>query len=191
MFYTNRSFLDNYLGNDLAKRYAFWYARYASSFDGTDCGMWQYTNEGSVPGIGGNVDLDIGYIDYPGIIRRAGLNHLSETAPPPAPPSAPTYITYTIQPGDTLSEIAERFGTTVSSLSALNGISDPNLIYAGNTLRIPQGGNSASVYYTIQPGDTLSEIAERFGTTVASLSPLNGISDPNLIYAGNTLLISQ
>ena len=68
--------------------------------------MWQYTNEGSVPGIGGNVDLDIGYIDYPGIIRRAGLNHLSETAPPPAPPSAPTYITYTIQPGDTLSEIA-------------------------------------------------------------------------------------
>lgn len=191
MFYTNRSFLDNYLGNDLAKRYAFWYARYASSFDGTDCGMWQYTNEGSVPGIGGNVDLDIGYIDYPGIIRRAGLNHLSETAPPPAPPSAPTYITYTIQPGDTLSEIAERFGTTVSSLSALNGISDPNLIYAGNTLRIPQGGNSASVYYTIQPGDTLSEIAERFGTTVASLSALNGISDPNLIYAGNTLLISQ
>ncbi len=80
--------------------------------------MWQYTNEeGSVPGIGGNVDLDIGYIDYPGIIRRAGLNHLSETAPPPAPPSAPTYITYTIQPGDTLSEIAERFGTTVASLS--------------------------------------------------------------------------
>ena len=90
-----------------------------------------------------------------------------------------------------LSEIAERFGTTVSSLSALNGIADPNLIYAGNTLRIPQGGNSASVYYTIQPGDTLSEIAERFGTTVASLSALNGISDPNLIYAGNTLLISQ
>ena len=89
--------------------------------------MWQYTNEGSVPGIGGNVDLDIGYIDYPGIIRRAGLNHLSETAPPPAPPSAPTYITYTIQPGDTLSEIAERFGTTVSSLSALNGISIPIL----------------------------------------------------------------
>ena len=51
--------------------------------------------------------------------------------------------------------------------------------------------SSASVYYTIQPGDTLSEIAERFGTTVASLSALNGISDPNLIYAGNTLLISQ
>ena len=51
--------------------------------------------------------------------------------------------------------------------------------------------NHSDTAYTIQPGDTLSEIAERFGTTVASLSALNGISDPNLIYAGNTLLISQ
>lgn len=192
MFYTNRSFLDNYLGNDLAKRYAFWYARYASSFDGTNCGMWQYTNEGSVPGIGGNVDLDIGYIDYPGIIRQAGLNHLSGSVPPPAPSPTPAYITYTIQPGDTLSEIALRYGTTVSALAALNNIADPNLIYAGNTIRIPQGVDSGSpVYYTIRPGDTLSEIAERFGTTVSALSTLNGISDPNRIYAGNTLLISS
>ena len=154
--------------------------------------MWQYTNEGSVPGIGGNVDLDIGYIDYPGIIRQAGLNHLSGSVPPPAPSPTPAYITYTIQPGDTLSEIALRYGTTVSALAALNNIADPNLIYAGNTIRIPQGVDSGSpVYYTIRPGDTLSEIAERFGTTVSALSTLNGISDPNRIYAGNTLLISS
>lgn len=51
---------------DLAKRYAFLHARPCVFFArGTDCGMWQYTNEGSVPGIGGNVDLDIGYIDVP------------------------------------------------------------------------------------------------------------------------------
>lgn len=196
MFYTNRNFLNTYLGNDLSKRYAFWYARYASSFDGTDCGMWQYTNEGSVPGIGGDVDLDICYIDYPGIIRNAGLNHLSESVPSPAPSPAPTpnYITYVIRSGDTLSEIALRYGTTVSALTTLNNIADPNLIYAGNTIRIPQNGNSGAnsgnpVYYTIQPGDTLSEIAERFGTTVSALSALNGISDPNLIYAGNTIQI--
>ena len=196
MFYTNRNFLDTYLGSSLPERYAFWYARYADSFDGTDCGIWQYTSQGSIPGISGDVDLDIGYVDYPAAIKAAGLNHLNGNSPAPSPsPSpapSPDYITYVIQPGDTLSGIAQRYGTTVSALSSLNGISDPDLIYAGNTIRVPENGGSGSSgaqYYTIQPGDTLSGIAARFGTTVSALSALNGISDPDLIYAGNTIRV--
>ena len=77
MFYSNQSFFNTYLGTALTKRYAFWYARYTDTFDGTDCGIWQYTSTGRVPGISGNVDLDLAYVDYPSVIRRAGLNHLS------------------------------------------------------------------------------------------------------------------
>lgn len=135
MFYSNRSFYDTYLGAALAGRYAFWYARYTDTFDGTDCGIWQYTSTGSVPGISGNVDLDLAYVDYPSVIRRAGLNHLDGTAPVPPSP-APQYITYVIQPGDTLSGIAQRFGTSVRTLAELNGISDPDKIYAGDRIRI-------------------------------------------------------
>ena len=191
MFYSNRSFYDTYLGAALAGRYAFWYARYTDTFDGTDCGIWQYTSTGSVPGISGNVDLDLAYVDYPSVIRRAGLNHLDGTAPVPPSP-APQYITYVIQPGDTLSGIAQRFGTSVRTLAELNGISDPDKIYAGNTIRVPENGSSggsAPVYYTIRPGDTLSGIALKYGTTVSALARLNGISDPDKIYAGDRIRI--
>ena len=200
MFYTNRSFLDTYIGAAMTTRYAYWYARYTDTYDGTDCGIWQYSSTGSVPGISGNVDLDIGYADYPSIISAAGLNHLSGSSPDPAPSPSPSpgpsagYITYVIQPGDTLSGIALRYGTTVAALTALNRISDPDKIYAGNTLKVPENasGNSESSgasYYTIQPGDTLSGIALRFSTTVAVLVSLNGISDPDKIYADQTIRI--
>ena len=186
MFYSNRNFLDTYLGEELAARYALWYARYTDTFDGTDCGMWQYTSQGSVPGISGSVDLDLSYVDYPSVIRRAGLNHLTGNAPSPVPPQQ--YITYVIQPGDTLSGIAARFGTTVSAIASLNHISAPDKIYAGTTIRVPETA-SATKTYTIRPGDTLSGIAARFGTTVSAIAALNGISDPDRIYAGTTIKI--
>lgn len=190
MFYSNQSFFNAYLGTALAKRYAFWYARYTDTFDGTDCGIWQYTSAGRVPGISGNVDLDLAYMDYPSVIRRAGLNHLSGTAPVPSVPSpAPQYITYVIQPGDTLSGIAQKYNTTVNALAKLNGISDPDKIYAGRTIRVPENGSSGPVYYTIRPGDTLSGIAQKYGATVSALTRLNGISDPDRIYAGDRIRI--
>ena len=188
MFYSNKNFLDQYLGNDLAKRYSLWYARYTDTFDGTDCDMWQYTSQGSVPGISGNTDLDLSYVDFPSVIRNAGLNHLSGDAQSPSPSPSNDYITYVIQPGDTLSGIAARYGTTVSELSRINGISNPDRIYAGNTIRVPESGSSYQ-NYTVRPGDTLSAIALKFGTTVSAIAKLNGISDPDRIYAGTTLRI--
>lgn len=146
MFYTNRNFFDTCLDPALTKRYAFWYAWYAGSPDRTNCGIWQYTNEGSVPGVSGNVNLNQAYIDYPAVIRAAGLNHLSDSvpAPHPVPCPSPNYITYVLQPGDTLNRIARRYGTTVSVLASLNDITDPDLIYTGNTLRIPENESSDS-----------------------------------------------
>ena len=90
MYYSNRNFLNTYFPADFSKRYALWYAYYTSQFDGTNCGMWQYTSQGSVPGISGNVDLDLGFIDYPSVIKEAGLNHLGGNTPSPSPSPPPS-----------------------------------------------------------------------------------------------------
>ena len=97
--------------------------------------------------------------------------------------------TYTVRPGDTLWAIARRFGTMVQELVSLNGIADPNLIYPGQVLRLPD--SSSVLVYRVVQGDTLSGIALRFGTTVQALVQANHIADPNLIDVGQTLVIPQ
>ena len=172
-------------------KYALWYARYTDQFDGTNCGIWQYSSTGNVPGISGAVDLNTSFEDYAAVIRNAGLNHLDSSTPVvPDPAPSMDYITYVIQPGDTLSGIAQKYGTTYNALAALNNTSNPNLIYAGTTIKVPENASASGKYYTVRPGDTLSEIALRFGTTVSALQSLNGITNPNLIYAGTTIRVS-
>lgn len=61
----------------------------------------------------------------------------TKTPRPESP--APTPVTYEVQPGDTLSEIAQRFDTTVEALAEANDIEDPNVIFPRDILRIPRG----------------------------------------------------
>ena len=109
-----------------------------------------------------------------------------------------TNTTYTVKRGDTLSEIALKYNTTVSNLANLNNISNPNLIYPGQVItinsstNIENGKNSCGkITYTIKRGDTLSSIARKYNTSVNKLVMLNNISNPNLIYAGNIIIISN
>ncbi len=96
---------------------------------------------------------------------------------------------YTVQFGDTLSEIAQLFGTSVDAIAQANGIENPDLIFADQTLCVPVG---PSVFvYTVRSGDTLSEIAQRFGTTVEVLVEANGIENPDLIFPGQRLQIPR
>ena len=106
-----------------------------------------------------------------------------------APIQAPATSTYTVRSGDTLSSIAAKFGTNYQTLASLNGISNPNLIYVGQALRVNGSANAGSVYYTVRAGDNLSAIASRYGTSYQSIASLNGLANPNLIYAGQTLKI--
>lgn len=106
-----------------------------------------------------------------------------------APIQAPATSTYTVQSGDTLSSIAAKFGTNYQALASLNGISNPNLIYVGQVLRVNGSASAGSVYYTVRAGDNLSAIASRYGTSYQSIASLNGLANPNLIYAGQTLKI--
>ena len=113
----------------------------------------------------------------------------------PAPTPTPARVTegrlfigeaglmYTVQPGDTLSGIADRFGLTMEAVIAANGMPAPGPVLAGQMLTIPGG------LYTVQPGDTLSGIAAAFGTSAGAIANANGIIDTSRIYWGETLII--
>ena len=119
-------------------------------------------------------------------INKADVEIISVSS---APIQAPATSTYTVQSGDTLSSIAAKFGTNYQALASLNGISNPNLIYVGQVLRVNGSASNSSVYYTVRAGDNLSAIASRYGTSYQSIASLNGLANPNLIFAGQTLKI--
>lgn len=105
--------------------------------------------------------------------------------------------TYTVQPGDTLSRIAVRYGVTLNVLMRANGLAH-HTIYVGQHLVIPGALTAVPVAvvpsgntYVVQPGDNLTAIARRTGTTGASLAQLNGIANPSAIYPGQVLRLSS
>lgn len=97
--------------------------------------------------------------------------------------------TYVVKAGDTLSEIAQKYGTTYQELARINNIENPDLIYIGQVIKI---NGTAETTYTVKKGDTLSEIAEKFGTTWQTIYNNNREvigSNPNLIKPGQVLKI--
>ena len=98
-----------------------------------------------------------------------------------------------VQPGETLSEIAERNGVGLQQLMRLNGIQNPKLVQAGQRLVLPgaaKGGDAKGGTVVVQPGETLSEIAERNGIGLQQLMRLNGIQNPAMVEAGRRLVVS-
>ena len=110
--------------------------------------------------------------------------------PQPKPTPTPSGDTeYIVKKGDTLSGIAAKYGTTYQSLAEYNGISNPNLIYPGQVIKIP--GQPIQTY-VVQKGDTLSGIAAKYGTTWQVLYEKNKEvigNNPNLIKPGQVLKI--
>ena len=100
-----------------------------------------------------------------------------------------TDSTYVVKSGDTLSGIANKFGTTYQKLAEINGLSNPNIIYPGQVLKINGATANSTKTYTVQSGDNLTKIAKQFNTTVDSLVSKNGIKDKNKIYVGQVLKI--
>ena len=97
---------------------------------------------------------------------------------------------YVVQMGDNLYRIALRFHTTTYNLMTLNGLANPNFVYAGQTLCVSAGAPRPFGYlYVVQRGDTLYSIAARNGLSAWYLASVNHLYNPNYIYCGQVLLI--
>ncbi|HOB86255.1 MAG TPA: LysM peptidoglycan-binding domain-containing protein [Bacillota bacterium] len=105
------------------------------------------------------------------------------------PGSAAAQQRYTVQWGDTVWLISQRFGTTVEAISKANNLWNCNLIYPGQTLIIPGSGSASGRQYQVVAGDTLWLISQRCGISLASLIAANNLSNPHLIYPGQLLNI--
>lgn len=129
--------------------------------------------------------------------------------PSPVVKNATSYMTYTVQTGDTLWKIARKYNCSITEIMAANSdrIKNPNRIHAGWQLKIPQSGapitgstpdtvlpeNRKSGIYIVRQGDTLWKIARKYGCSVAEIVFLNRelIRDPALIYSGWELKVPQ
>ncbi len=135
--------------------------------------------------------------------------------PPVAPPRVDTarpvvdidYKEYEVKSGDVLSRIANRAGVSVAEIVTLNNLDDANRIVVGQTLLLPPHARvdalpterstppvvrsvpEDAVTYEVRSGDALSMIAQRFNTTVKAIMDANDLRDPNLIRAGQKLVI--
>ena len=103
--------------------------------------------------------------------------------------------THQVRRGETLSGIAQRYGTSASQLAGLNKLSKKNLIRVGQVLRLPSGvragnGQAAPSTYVVKRGDSLGSIAKRTGVTQRQLMAINALDNPHRIYPGQRLRLT-
>ena len=149
--YASKSFFDEYLFDAELKRYNHWVAQWANECtyeNKSIMGMWQFG--GSTNAIRSNtvagVTCDQNYMlsDFASVIKSEGLNGFTVK---------PKETVYTVVAGDTLSAIAEKYGTTYQKLAEYNGIANPNVIAVGQQIKIPNGAAKAKT--AIKAGDTV------------------------------------
>lgn len=167
--------------------------------------IWQHSNRGKIPGINGNVNLDISYVDYPLIIKQRGLNNLNNnninnnsnmganSTVIPLNPELYEPMFYTVQKGDTLRTIAKKVlgnPDEYRKIMELSGLSRP-IVYPGQTLRIPKPNDPNIILHRVRPGETLWGLSEKYleyGPRYNEIMALNGLTN-DMIYAGQILKI--
>lgn len=136
--------------------------------------------EGNYNNAVGRRTIAMGY----GYIRGYGLPAYSSIATT-ATSNSDGSIVHIVAQGETLSGIANKYGTTYQELAKYNGIANPNIIYVGQKIKIPGD------VYIVKSGDTLSGIAAKYGKTYQAIAQYNNISNPNLIHVGQKIKIPK
>ncbi len=129
------------------------------------------------------------------------------TVPTATPAHSPTPTTHVVQPGETLSEIAAMYDTTVEAIVEANDLGDANRIREGQALVIPfptatvpteeavtepvptPSSSVGQRIHVVRQGETLGEIARTYGVTVDDIVQANGLDNPNAISVGQALVI--
>ncbi|SET16033.1 spore coat assembly protein SafA [Natronincola peptidivorans] len=128
------------------------------------------------------------------------MNQQVPPVPVPEPPACPGGTIYTIQPGDTMFRIANRYGISLTGLIEVNPqITNPNVIYVGQRICVPAEITPPTppdvfcpdgTIYIVQRGDTMFNIARRFGVTLQRLIAANPqVADPNVLEVGQRICI--
>ncbi len=192
----------NFTNADFTK-YPLWIAEYSQLDDPSsyvlqytevwsDWSGYQYADTLEIEGISGDVDGDI-FKSALFITEESKDSDTSSDTDESTDPDTSsdsdkkdTTTSYTVKSGDTLWAISRAYDVSVDQLVKLNNISNPDLIYVGEELKITKSVHS---YYTVKSGDTLTAIAAKYDTTITKLVKLNNIKNANLIYVGEILQI--
>lgn len=189
--YSDASNAKDVFSKEVAENYPLWIAEYGVETP-IDVGTWnswvgfQYTDVGRVNGVNGNVDRDKFTKDI--FLKDGG--DIPTPEPEPQPEEGNTY--YIVRRGDTLSQIALWYNTTVAELVRLNNIQNPNLIYVDQKLLITTSDNpnkENEITYAVKKGDTLWKISRRYGVSIEKIASINNIQNPNLIFPRQKLRI--
>jgi len=123
--------------------------------------------------------------------------------PIPATPTASAPFLYTVELGDTISSIADKFGVDFIIIMALNGLNNDTVLFVGMELIIPDPNmempeptpvaeglsRGDEIDYLVLPGDTIATIANTFLSTEAAIINANDLDDPNQIFVGQLLKV--
>jgi len=128
------------------------------------------------------------------VVRPPAGARLSTPVTPPATagPGGPIlaaytrYVTYTVQPGDTLNQVASQFGVSGDTIVRTSGLVDPNLLVPGQVLTIPR---ESGWLYRAQAGDTVDVIALRFGVSADDLSAANPALTSGAVTPGELVFV--
>src|SRR5690625_7223526 len=90
---------------------------------------------------------------------------------------------YTVQQGDSIWNIAQRYGADINQIILVNKLNNPNILAVGQSIIVPEQDRE----YVVQPGDNMWAIAQHYGVTVQELAAYNSISDPARVFPGEML----